>query len=89
MADKNSSLSSLGFGFRFLNYVSIHTNIFTAGSKCCFYKALSAILTIILLIANESSRNYCDIAYSQCCVNPEWILKDSKEHCLGSVPYLE
>ena len=50
-----------------------------AGSAKCSTKSLSKLLTCILSVVKTGLQSYCDISYSQGCVNQMWILKNSKD----------
>jgi hypothetical protein len=62
----------------FLNYTSVLTNSYIAGSAKCSTKPLSKLLTCILSAVTTGLQNYCDTRYTRGGMNQMWILKNSK-----------
>ena len=63
----------------FLNYTSVLSNSYIAGSAKCSTKPLSKLLTCIHSAVKTGLQSNCDTSYSRGGVNQMWILNNSKD----------
>jgi hypothetical protein len=61
------------------NFIKHLANRYIAGSKICFTKPLSILLTKILIAVKKRLQMFCATVYARSGVNQMWILKISKE----------